>query len=203
MIRRGGARLLAALPLVFVPAHARAHAPIHGIGPFYNGVLHPVLAAEHVLLLIALGLLLGQHAPRLSRPGWVAFAAALCVGLVAGQGLGWTIPSSVLLALALIAGLLVALERSFGLVPVLFLAIAAGFGLGFDTARDIAGHGDPWPTLAGTALGGLIAISLIGGLAAILSRNWQRIGLRIAGSWVAASAMIVLVFAIAGPRLQG
>jgi hypothetical protein len=56
---------------------------------------------------------------------------------------------------------------------------------------------------AGTALGGILLLSYAGGLAARPSRNWQRIGVRIAGSWTAAAAGIVLAFLVAGPNAAG
>ena len=56
---------------------------------------------------------------------------------------------------------------------------------------------------AGTAVGGVLLLSYVGGIAASLARPWQRIGIRIAGSWTAASAGIVLMLALAGPKTAG
>jgi urease accessory protein len=182
---------------------ALAHAPIKGIGTFYNGVLHPVLVPAHLLLVVALGLLLGQHAPQLSRWGWFAFVAAFWIGLTAGQMFGAAVPQAVLLALALIAGALVALEYSSGASLVAVLAAAAGVGIGMDSSPDGVQQRETWLALSGAAVGGVLLLSYVGGLAAYLVRPWQRIGIRVAGSWTAASAGIVLALMLAGPRAAG
>ena len=184
------------------PEAAHAHAPIKGIGTFYNGVLHPVLVPAHLLLIFGVGLLLGQHAPQASRVGWFSFVVAFWAGL-AGTRLGYAVPDVVLLALALCAGLLVALERIGHLGIAFALAVAAGFCLGLDSAPEGIAESERWLALLGTATGGVLLISYVGGFAAGLVRPWQRIGVRIAGSWTAAGAGIVLALALAGPQTTG
>jgi hydrogenase/urease accessory protein HupE len=191
------------LSLCMVAEPALAHAPIKGIGTFYNGVLHPALVPAHLLLLIGLGLLIGQRVPRPSRYGWFAFVVAFWIGLAAGQALGEHVPETVLLALALLAGLLVILDRSFGTAVVVILATAAGLGIGLDSAPDSVQKPDSALALIGTAIGGVLTLSYVGGATAALVQPWQRIGIRIAGSWTAASAAIVLVLVLAGPRGAG
>jgi urease accessory protein len=189
--------------LVVIADPALAHAPIKGIGTFYNGVLHPVLVPAHLLLVVGVGLFLGQHAPRLSRCGWFAFVAAFWVGLAAGQMLGASVPQAVLPLLALIAGLLVALELAVAAGLVVVLTSAAGVGIGLDSMPDGVPHRETWLALAGAAVGGVLLLSYVGGLAATLVRPWQRVGIRVAGSWTAASAGIVLVLALAAPKATG
>jgi hydrogenase/urease accessory protein HupE len=189
------------LSLIALTQPALAHSPIKGIGTFYNGVLHPVLVPVHVLLIVGLGLLLGQHAPRLSRFGWFAFIAAFWIGLALGQASS-RMPETALLILALIAGLLVVLEWSFGVVGMVALAIAAGLCIGLDSLSDAAQTGERWLAMAGMAVGGLLVVSYVGGVAAALVQPWQRIGIRVAGSWTVASAALVLALALAAPRVS-
>jgi urease accessory protein len=55
-------------------------------------------------------------------------------------------------------------------------------------------------TLAGTALGACLALAIIAACASRLRRSWQRVGMRIVGSWIAASAILVLALHFArGP----
>jgi hydrogenase/urease accessory protein HupE len=201
---RGGAILLLAVvcAVMIVSEPALAHAPIKGIGTFYNGVLHPVLVPAHLLMIFGLGLLLGQHAPQASRVAWFGFVLAFWIGL-AGAWLGYSIPDVVPLAFAMSAGLLVAFERigHFGIAAA--LAAAAGLCLGLASAPEGIAEGERWLVLLGTATGGVLLISYVGGLAAALVRPWQRIGVRVAGSWTAAGAGIVLALALAGPPTTG
>jgi urease accessory protein len=189
--------------LVWTTHPVLAHAPIKGIGAFYNGVLHPIAVPAHLLLLVGLGLLLGQHAPSLSRRGWFAFVAAFWTGLVIGQALGATFPETLLLAFALIAGLLVTLDRSLGAALVAILTAAAGIGIGLDSASDGLQHREMWLALSGTGIGGVLILSYTGGLAAVLAQPWQGIGVRVAGSWTAAAAGIVLALALSGASAGG
>ncbi len=187
--------LLAVAPFV---TPALGHAPIKGIGTFYNGVLHPVLVPAHLLLIVGLGLLLGQHASRSRHWGWFAFIAALWVGLLVGQALAVTVPQAILLALALIVGGCVALELSLGAWPLAVVMAAAGAGIGFDSRPDTVPQWESWVALFGVAVGGVLLLSYVGGLAVCLGRPWQRIGIRVVGSWTAASAGIVLALALVG-----
>lgn len=182
------------------PDTVAAHAPIKGIGAFYNGVLHPVLVPEHILMIVALGLLVGQHAPQASRVAWFGFVAAFWAGLAAAAWFAPAIEAWVLLALALAAGVLVALERVAHAGIILVLSVAAGGCLGLDSSPDAVPAAERWLALLGTATGGVLVISYVGGLAAALVRPWQRIGLRVAGSWTAAGAGIVLALTLADPQ---
>jgi urease accessory protein len=193
---------VSAIGILVLSDTAEAHAPIKGIGTFYNGVLHPVLVPAHLLTIFALGLLMGQHAPQASRVGWFGFVVAFWAGL-AGSRLGYSIPDVVLLALAMSAGLLVALERIGHLGIAMALAAVAGLCLGLDSAPEGIAESERWLALLGTATGGVLLISYVGGLAAALVQPWQRIGVRVAGSWTAAGAGIVLALALAGPQTTG
>jgi ABC-type phosphate/phosphonate transport system permease subunit len=47
-------------------------------------------------------------------------------------------------------------------------------------------------TLIGTGLGACVAAAILAIGTSQLTRDWQRIGMRIVGSWIAASATLVL-----------
>ncbi|MGF1594698.1 MAG: HupE/UreJ family protein [Kiloniellaceae bacterium] len=182
---------------------ALAHTPIAGIGSFYNGLLHPVLVPAHLLILVATGLLLGQQATVLSRWGWGTFVAAFWIGLAAGQLVIPTVPAAALLVVALTAGLLVAFRRPIGLPALAGLAALGGFGMGLDSLPGSVSGRDTSLTLAGTAIGGVLLLSYAGGLASRTPRAWHCIGVRIAGSWIAAAAGIVLAFTLTGIPVTG
>lgn len=189
-------RLTIAVLLTLYSAPAFAHAPIAGIGAFYNGMLHPLFVPAHLLLLIGLGLLLGQHAPGISRFGWTAFVLAVSAALAGGHTLGAAIWLPALLFVTLLAALLVVLERPFAKpIPVL-IAIAAGLGIGFDSMPDTASGRDAWLGLLGSGIGAVLVLSYVGGFTASLTRPWQRTAIRVAGSWTAASALIVLTLTV-------
>jgi hypothetical protein len=51
---------------------------------------------------------------------------------------------------------------------------------------------EAYATLAGTAVGACAMLFVVSAVAAHVHADWQRLGLRILGSWIAASAILVL-----------
>ncbi len=192
-MNRGLAILVA---MILSSGPAVAHAPIKGIGAFYNGLLHPLFVPAHLLLLISLGLLLGQHAPKLSRSGWAGFVLALCVALAGGYALGATVSLPALLLVALLAAAFVIFDRPFAAPLAAVIGIAVGLGIGLDSMPETASGRQAWLGLIGSGIGAVLILSYVGGFTAALDRPWHRIAIRVAGSWIAASALIVLILMV-------
>jgi len=170
---------------------ARAHSPIVGVGGFYGGLLHPLLVPAHALSLLALGLFIGRQESR--RGPTIIFAAALIAGLGAvALAVGPTPAGEILLANTAIVAALVALAF-VPPRPVVWLAAAVtGAALGLDSPPEEISIGLATIVLLGTGLGACMALALVVGLTSYLRRDWQRLAVRIIGSWIAASAMLVL-----------
>lgn len=193
--------ILPILLLLLVPVPALAHAPIEGIGDFYNGILHPLLVPVHLICLIAVGLLAGQQsepehcnvtlAPR-------GFLFALLAGLLgAALGLGFD-GELVLLPIAFAAGILTAVGRP--LHPVIFTGVAAmaGLVLGLDSSPDGLAGKALFLSLLGTLLGAALGLFYIALVGSRLHKPWQQIAIRVVASWTAASAMLVFALRLFG-----
>jgi len=170
-----------------------------GMGDFISGLLHPWMTPTHLIILLALGLWLGQRVPlRLGLPLQV-FVPGAAVAL-ALTNLHWVavVPPPLLVAMALVAGAVVALEvrlpASAGAVMLGAAALAIGLDSGVET-------GTPWAifkTLLGTwvSLGlGLINAGYYVSLATERQKKWISIGVRVAGSWIVAVSLMMLAFA--------
>jgi urease accessory protein len=72
------------------------------------------------------------------------------------------------------------------------LAVIVGFAGGLDSPPDAITLREAVLSLIGTACGGIAAFALLVAVAAPLARIWQGIVLRVAGSWIAAIAILVL-----------
>ena len=175
---------------------AQAHDFIEGAG-FLNGFLHPLLVPSHALSLLAFGLMTGQ------QPSRIFLAALFPVALIGGILLiiyavfPIDLVPLVLLASGAWAGLLTALAQPLPrIVPALIL-IAGGLALIIDSVPSVVSKLDTLLALAGTVLTATLTLGLAAWLASILTRDWQRIGVRIVGSWTAASALLVLALMIA------
>jgi urease accessory protein len=97
---------------------------------------------------------------------------------------------------ALLAAAFVMLDRPFAAPFAAVIGIAAGLGIGLDSMPDTASGRQAWLGLLGSGIGAVLILSYVGGFAAALDRPWQRIAIRVAGSWVAASSLIVLMLMV-------
>jgi urease accessory protein len=187
---------LAALVLVIATAPAAAHAPIYsGVG-LVGGFLHPVSLPAHVLALVGLGLVAGQQTE--GRPALLAmFALGLAAGLIAiVLAVGPSSANLVLTAAAVVAGAWAALSHPMPPLVGWPLMSVAGAAIGLDSPPETASIRDANLMLVGTGLGASAALVAIVAGVATLRCHWQRLGVRIIGSWVAASAMLVLALAL-------
>jgi urease accessory protein len=73
------------------------------------------------------------------------------------------------------------------------LAAIAGSIVGLDSPPDTVSVQEANRMLLGTALGAIVLLLAASEMAACMTRPWGRIGIRILGSWIAASAALVLV----------
>ncbi len=183
-----------------LPAAAQAHTPIEGIGDFWSGAVHPLTTPSHLLLLLALGLLLGQQKPlKLKWPMLVFGSASALALLLTAVGRDTRVYQPVLLGLACCTAALVALERQPPRPATLTLLAVAAFAIGLDSAVESASTATLVKTLSGTwiSLGVLLAdIAIYASF--YLRKDWMRIGIRVMGSWILAATLLVLAFLLRG-----
>ena len=189
-----GYRTLVLTGLFFVPGIASAHSPIEGINTFYNGLLHPVFVPAHLLLLIALGLFIGQRGMEQNNLAMSAFLVASLTGLVAAWFSIGMSPEIILVCSSAILGVLVASKLAVAPLWCTIIAAIAGLLIGIDSAQETLSGKEKFFTLLGTGVGVNLLLLYSTGLANYMNgKAWQKIGVRILGSWVAASSLLVLV----------
>lgn len=174
-----------------------ADAPIGGGDGLLAGLSHPFAVPEHVLALVAIGLLVGQQ-----PEGRGALAATFAAGLVAGLtaialAAGPSHANEVLIVGAAVGGLAVALARP--LPPLLGWPLAAvtGAAIGLDSPPEVVDLRVATAMLVGIGLTALVLPMVIAAAVGWLERDWQRVGVRVAGSWEAAAAIMVLALRLA------
>ncbi len=177
-------------------APARAHTTIEGIGEFYNGLLHPAVVPAHAIVLVGLGLLLGQQGVAHLWRALPVFAAALAVALLASGQAAVPAAASWLLVAALACGLLLASAMHLPIAAGTVLALATAALVGLDSAPDLVGA-ERLLTLAGTWLSASFAVLWFFALADVGRRPWQQVAVRVAGSWIAAASLMVLALGLA------
>jgi urease accessory protein len=160
---------------------------------FLGGLLHPLLTPSHALALLGLGLLIGQH-PATKRPlPLMLFMLALAAGLLALVfAVEETPAGDVLLAGVAISGALVAAAVRLPILLLGPLAAVVGAAIGLDSPPDVVSLREAVLMLIGTGIGASIALTLVVAGAARMARDWQQIGVRVLGSWTAASALLAI-----------
>lgn len=194
MLRHSALALIA----LCAPQLALAHSPIAGIAKFYGGLLHPLLVPSHALALLLFALLVGQGGVRAMRFAYPPFLALLAVGLVlAGLGASPDLAREPLLLIAtLVCGLLVALQVSLPFWLYAMLGAVLGLMIGIDSGVTDYTRQETFAALLGTWLGAVIALVVVAGVVELLVRPWQRVAVRVLGSWGTASAVLVLAMAL-------
>ncbi len=165
---------------------------------FAGGFINPLTVPAHLLALLGLGLLIGRQDGGARLVALAAFALALAAGLsTIALAVGQTPAADVLLCVTAVIGLLVALALVLPSLLGVALAVVAGAALGLDSPPQVIAMADATLALTGTWLGACLALGLVAVCASLLTRDWQRIGTRILGSWIAASAILVLALRFA------
>ena len=186
------------LVLVAVPATAHAHTQVEGVGDVLNGLLHPLTTPSHLLILLGLGLLAGQQSPPNLKTPMLAFlplaAAAL---LLTTTGAITTVYQPVLIGIALCTGILVALEAPLSRLACMALFGAAAVAIGLDSAVETGSTVAVLKRLFGTWISlGLVVFNLAYYVSLWTKQKWQKVGIRVTGSWLIAISFLVLAFSL-------
>jgi urease accessory protein len=164
---------------------------------FANGAAQ-FFAPTHLLAVIALGLLLGQQAIRLPVIPIAALAAGLAVGsLIVASAVRDNPAALALLVFAIVAAGLTVVARPLPSWVVAVVALPIGAALPLNAPpQEFTVHAAIVAQL-GFALAAILALALATLAAAQARVPWQRIGVRIVASWIAASAILVLALRLA------
>jgi hydrogenase/urease accessory protein HupE len=186
-------------------ARAEAHLVSTGVGPFYDGIGHFLLSPEDLIPAVALALLAGMRGPAVG--GWAlwtlptAWVAGGLAGLLGGAPL---VSDQVSSALSfLILGALVASDLSLRTPVIAALALFLGGLHGFfnGLAMREAGTKPALLQLAGIGLMLFLVVLHVSEFVQTLRRPWTRIVVRVLGSWIAASGLLLLGWSLRAHRV--
>lgn len=190
------AGLVVALAL---PATAHAHLNSTGMGPIYDGLMHFATSPEDLVPALALALLAGLRGASHGRralfvlPG--AWLLGGLLGLTASAANGSSVVSS--LWFVLLGGLLAA-DAKLSLRVLTALAACFGFYHGYLNGAGMGPAGSAAAALLGLDFAVFALVALAAALVVRLRAAWARIAVRVAGSWIAASGLLLLGWAARG-----
>jgi urease accessory protein len=179
--------------LVLVPAIAHAHLVNTGLGPFYDGVSHFALSPEDLLPALALAFLAGLRGAGAGRILLLALPAAWFAGGLFGLAFPTTgTPALVTTVPFVVLGGLVAADARLRIGSVGGLAVALGLVHGYGNGSVMAEAKLGALGIVGIALTLFVTTALAAALVVALRAPWMRIAVRVAGSWVAATGLLLV-----------
>jgi hydrogenase/urease accessory protein HupE len=190
--------MLSVILLLGTSGTAHAHLVTSGVGPFYDGMAHFLVSPEDLLVVVALSLLGGISGKQVAR--WVAVALPLAwlLGMLMGASFPKASGDAAIIAAVttLLSGLLLCASPPSPLWVMLPLVSIIGAVHGWLNGEAVASTGTS--PLAG--LGIVIAAAIVGLLLSAasvsLTASWQRVALRVAGSWIAAIGLLAIAWQV-------
>ena len=176
---------------------ADAHLNSTGMGPFYDGLMHFLLSPEDIIPVLALALLAGLRGASYGRRALFTLPMAWFLGGLVGFTAAITSPHPLVDAgwFLLLGGLLAA-DANLSLHLTTALAALVGLYHGYLNGTGMG----QFNTAAGAFLGLVFAVFVVVALASAfvvgLRADWARIAVRVAGSWIAASGLLMLGWAV-------
>jgi len=171
---------------------AHAHLVETGLGPVYDGIAHLALTPEDLIPALAVAVFAGlrgkDHARRVIFVLPLAWLLAGLVGVEArislSDSLSW-------LPLLLLGGL-VAADLRLPAVATTAIAAALGLFIGLANGGAMAQTGPDVRGVVGIVAAVFVVTTLGAACAAAWQSGWRRIAWRVAGSWIAASGLLLL-----------
>jgi hydrogenase/urease accessory protein HupE len=188
----GGRAAGCGVALALCAPQAHAHLVETGLGPVYDGIAHFALSPEDLIPALALAVLAGlrgnDHARRVIFVLPLAWLLAGLLGAAARVGP----PDSLAWVPLLVLGGLVAADLRLPAAATTAIAAAVGLFLGLANGYAMAQAGLGVRGVGGIVGAVFVVTTLGAACAAAWQSGWLRIAWRVAGSWIAASGLLLL-----------
>jgi urease accessory protein len=184
-----------ALLIGATPAHA--HLNSTGMGPVYDGLMHFLMSPEDLIPVLGLALFAGLRGPAYGRWAMFVVPGAWLVGGFAATFSSGRVPNPfVAAAWFLLIGALLAADARMSLRTTIALASLLGLYHGYLNGAGMGDFSIAAVALLGLVFGVFILVTLAAAFVLRLQQNWMRIAIRVSGSWIAASGLLLLGWAV-------
>ncbi len=164
------------------------------MGPVFDGVGHLLLTPEDLVPALALAIYAGLRGPAPARRATFILPAAWWLGGIAGAWHPAATTAPVAALWFLVLGGLVASDAPLPTPAITVLAVALGLVVGFGNGVALKGI-DLTRALTGNVTAVFLVVTLASAFVVSLERPWMRIAARVAGSWIAATGLLMLGWA--------
>ncbi|HXX56835.1 MAG TPA: HupE/UreJ family protein [Thermodesulfovibrionales bacterium] len=183
-----------AVPLC--PTPALAHLNSTGMGPIYDGLTHFLMSPEDVVPVLALALLAGLRGASYGRRALFVVPIAWLLGGLLGLRASATNDNVILSSIwFLLLGGLLAADAKLSLRVTTVLAALLGLYHGYLNGSGMGASGYVAAALLGLVFAVFVVVALPAAFVVRLRVAWARIAVRVAGSWIAASGLLLLSWA--------
>ena len=186
-----------AVALCSTPAHA--HLNSTGLGPIYDGLMHFLMSPEDLVPVIALALLSGLRGASYGRRALFVLPCAWLLGGLLGLTASVISGSAVLSSIwFLLLGGFVAADAKLSLRVTTAVAMLLGLSHGYLNGTGMGTSGSAAVALLGLVSAVFVLVALAAAFVVRLRVQWGRIAVRVAGSWITASGLLMLGWAFRG-----
>ena len=193
--QRSLAVMLVGFSLLCRPSLAAAHLVTSGMGPVYDGIGHLLLTPEDLVPVLALALYVGLRGAVTGRRAMFLLPIAWFVGGIAGSALN-IVPAFPISAISFfVLGVLIAADLCMPATAVTALAIVLGLVHGFLNGA-VMKDGAGTLGLVGIMTILFVLVTLASAFVVSLKRPWAHVVVRVAGSWIAATGMLMFGWAM-------
>lgn len=185
------------LAFAMCAAPAEAHLNSTGMGPVYDGLMHFLMSPEDIVPVLALALLAGLRGAAYGRRALFIVPCSWLIGGFAGlSAVTAGLHPFISAAWFLLMGGLLAADAKLSLRMTTVLAALLGIYHGYLNGTGLGTSSTSVVALFGLVFAVFVQVALAAAFVAQLRAEWARIATRVAGSWIAASGVLMLGWAV-------
>ena len=186
--------------LMIFPTHAEAHLKSTGLGPVYDGLLHFILSPEDFLPVLALALWAGLRGAEYGRTVLFVLPVSWLIGGLVGLRMIAAGSTALTCISFLLLGGLLAADAKLSLRATTILAGIVGLFHGYLNGSGMGRPENGGPALLGLIFAVFVLVAVAAAFVVRLRRHGEHIAVRVMGSWIAASGLLMLGWAARGQR---
>jgi hypothetical protein len=193
--------LWTSLAIVLCPSNAQAHLVTIGLGPVYDGIGHLALSPDVWVPILALALFAGLGGAAAGRLMLFLLPFAWLLGALVGCRTE-TAPFTAISATSfLVPGALVTADLRLKRSMVAAIAVVLGFGDGCLNGMATQPMHSGSLELVGAVAALFVAVAIVDAFVIWLKRPWMRVEVRLVGSWITATGLLLLGWSVHSGRL--
>ena len=199
IVSRVRTRAIGMLAVALACGPAEAHLNATGMGPIYDGLMHFLTSPEDLVPALALALLAGLRGAPYGQRAMFVLPVAWLLGSLSGMSAAVTNVGTLWASLwFLLLGGLVLADAKLSLRSMTALTALLGLVHGYLNGTGMGVSVQAFAAAIGLSAAVFVLVVLGAALVVRLRAPWTRIAVRVGGSWIAASGLLMLGWSLRG-----